>query len=60
MIDDDFISAIWPQRGLNGLGYCSTGFYITNDGAVFGFIAKKSVSKALADLLSFLTSGILA
>ena len=47
MIDDDLVSAIWPQRSLNGLSYGSTSFYITDYGAVFGFIAKKSISEAL-------------
>ena len=40
MIDDDFVPAVGAQRGLHGLRYGATCFYVSYDGSIFRFIAR--------------------
>lgn len=39
MVDDDFVTAVGTERGLDGLRDCLTGFDVADDGAIFGVVA---------------------
>lgn len=39
MVDDDLVAPVGTEGSLNSLGYCTTCFYIAENGAIFGFVA---------------------
>jgi hypothetical protein len=39
VVDDDLVSAVGTQRGLDGGGDCPAGFDVAQDSAIFSVIA---------------------
>ena len=39
MVDDDLVTAIGTEGGLNGLGDCTACFYVAEDRSILRFVA---------------------
>jgi len=59
VVDDEFVSAVGTQGGLNCAGDCAAGIDVAEDGAIFGVVAACLLVWSLCSmaLAGSLTSG---